>query len=147
MPLPFVGKQYLQEVNSTTRTYIESKYAYANGTVAAITADGQKPTGSTWAMNPLPDATQAGSIGAYSKEWEFQPPCKSNRHIYPFLPILFCNFFFFFFLSSENAATTNSKSQLLYLVPNFKLCCACALSLFKLAPRPPPLFRSLSLHY
>ena len=79
MPLPFVGKQYLQEVNSTTVTYIESKYAYANGTVAAITADGQKPTGNTWAMNPLPDGTQKGSIGAYSKEWEFKPPCKFSK--------------------------------------------------------------------
>jgi len=77
MPLPFVGMQYLQQVNESERTLVDSKYAYANGTVAAITADGQTPTGITWAMNPLPDGTQKGSIGAYSKEWEFKPPCDS----------------------------------------------------------------------
>jgi len=76
MPLPFVGKQYLQFGNGT-RQLTPSKYAYANGSVAAITADGQVPSGITWAMNPLPDGTQKGSQGAYSKQWEFKPPCDS----------------------------------------------------------------------
>jgi len=78
MPLPFVGKQFLQFKNGTRRL-IPSKYAYANGTVAAITAVSQVPVGITWAMNPLPDDTQKGSLGAYSKEWEFKPPCDSVR--------------------------------------------------------------------
>lgn len=76
MPLPFVGKQYLQ-FNNDTRAEIPSKYAYANGSVAAITADGQTPVGITWAMNPLPDQTQHDSVGAYSNKWEFKPPCVS----------------------------------------------------------------------
>jgi hypothetical protein len=39
-PLPFVGRQSLQFPNGTRRL-IPSKYAYANGSVAAITADNQ----------------------------------------------------------------------------------------------------------
>jgi hypothetical protein len=78
MPLPFVGKQSLQYGNGT-RISIPSKYAHENGSVAAITADNQLPIGITWAMNPLPDGTQKGSIGAYSKEWEFKPPCDSIK--------------------------------------------------------------------
>eukprot|EP00658_Telonema_sp_P-2_P085550 TRINITY_DN977_c0_g2_i2.p1 TRINITY_DN977_c0_g2~~TRINITY_DN977_c0_g2_i2.p1 ORF type:complete len:138 (+),score=11.78 TRINITY_DN977_c0_g2_i2:616-1029(+) len=78
MPLPFVGRQYLQYPNGT-RTLIPSKYAYANGSVAAITADGQMPIGITWATNPLPDGVQKGSVGNFSKDgkWEFEPPCDS----------------------------------------------------------------------
>ena len=98
-PLPFVGRQSLQFPNGTRRL-IPSKYAYANGSVAAITADNQVsdrpfpplnfhvkhddlprqardarmdhskkgghftqlPTGITWAVNPLPDAKQPGSM-------------------------------------------------------------------------------------
>ncbi len=74
-PLPFVGRQSLQFANGS-RVLIPSKYAYANGSVAAITADNQLPTGITWALNPLPDGTQQHSIGASGK-WEFEPPCDS----------------------------------------------------------------------
>ena len=48
-PLPFVGRQSLQYPNGT-RQLIPSKYAYANGSVAAITADNQLPVGITWAL-------------------------------------------------------------------------------------------------
>eukprot|EP01047_Picozoa_sp_COSAG01_P053672 COSAG01_NODE_5779_length_4036_cov_256.771654_5_plen_129_part_00 len=74
-PLPFVGRQSLQYPNGT-RQLIPSKYAYANGSVAAITADNQLPIGITWALNPLPDGKQKGSVGAVG-EWEFEPPCDS----------------------------------------------------------------------
>ena len=74
-PLPFVGRQSLQFPNGT-RKLIPSKYAYENGSVAAITADNQLPTGITWALNPLPDGVQQGSMGASGK-WEFEPPCDS----------------------------------------------------------------------
>lgn len=73
-PLPFLGRQSLQYMNGT-RHLIPSKYAYANGSVAAITADGQLPHGITWAMNPLPDSKQKGSTA--SGPWEFEPPCDS----------------------------------------------------------------------
>lgn len=76
-PLPFVGRQSLQFPNGS-RSLIPSKYAYANGSVAAITADNQLPTGITWALNPLPDGKQSGSVGA-AGEWEFPPPCDSVK--------------------------------------------------------------------
>lgn len=94
-PLPFVGRQSLQFANGTRRL-IPSKYAYANGSVAAITADNQLPTGITWVVNPLPDGRQKGSmtppsppapppqLGDASRPgvpasgpWEFEPPCDS----------------------------------------------------------------------
>jgi hypothetical protein len=59
----------LQFANGT-RALIHSKYAYSNGSIAAITADDQLPVGITWAMNPLPDGKQKGSLGAVG-EWEF----------------------------------------------------------------------------
>jgi len=75
-PLPFVGRQILVYANGT-RMPIPSKYAYANGSVAAITADGQAPVGITWAMNPLPDLTQDGSLGA-AGAFEFPTPCPED---------------------------------------------------------------------
>ena len=78
MVLPFAGRQSLQLTNGS-RVRIASKYAYQNGSVAAITADGQLPIGNTWALNPLPDGTQKGSIGPYSPLWEFKPPCDSIK--------------------------------------------------------------------
>jgi hypothetical protein len=75
-PLPFVGRQSLQFPNGTRRL-IHSKYAYANGSVAAITADNQLPTGITWVLNPLPDGKQKGSMAPTSGPWEFDPPCNS----------------------------------------------------------------------
>ena len=77
-PIPFAGKQYISYANGT-RMLIPSKYAYANGSVAAITADGQTPTGATWAVNPLPDGTQKGSKGA-GTHTEFPSPCPEDHN-------------------------------------------------------------------
>ena len=72
-----MGRQFLLFPNGTRRL-IDSKYAYPNGSVAAITADNQLPSGITWALNPLPDGKQKGSVGA-AGEWEFTPPCDSVK--------------------------------------------------------------------
>ena len=84
-PLPFVGVQHLQYPNGT-RQLIPSKYAYANGSVAALTADGQLPTGATWALNPIPrinwgssrNPAGSGSCGSVPRDancTQFPPPC------------------------------------------------------------------------
>eukprot|EP00947_MAST-08B_sp_MAST-8B-sp1_P003259 g3259.t1 len=80
-PLPFVGRQAIQYANGT-RMPIHSKYAFANGSVAAITADGELPPPDhpTWALNPLPDNTQQGSIGAGNRT-EFPSPCPEDHHV------------------------------------------------------------------
>ena len=76
-PLPFVGQQTIVYANGS-RLPIPSKYAYANGSVAAITADGQRPVGASWALNPLPDGTQPGSTA--TGRTEFPSPCPEDHH-------------------------------------------------------------------
>ena len=78
-PIPFAGKQYISYA-SGKKMLIPSKYAYANGSVAAITADGQTPEGITWAVNPLPDGTQKGSKGA-GTHTEFPSPCPEDKNM------------------------------------------------------------------
>lgn len=84
-PLPFVGRQYVQFTDGR-RQVIPAVYAYENGT-AVFTAEGQLPRGITWALNPLPDDTQKGSIGLDGKPLttptEFAPPCKNNTDPHP----------------------------------------------------------------
>lgn len=84
-PLPFVGRQYVQHGDGR-REAIKAVYAYENGT-GVFTAEGQMPVGITWALNPLPDDTQAGSLGPDGKRvtapTEFEPPCQNNTDPHP----------------------------------------------------------------
>ena len=45
------------------------------------------PVGNTWAVNPLPDDTQPGSLGPNGKRLtsltEFTPPCRNNTDPHP----------------------------------------------------------------
>jgi len=77
LPLPFVGKQYLQYQNGT-RQLINSSYAYANG-AGIFTADGSVPTGYSWVMNPIPDGQQGDAPNTTKGVGtEFEPPCKDD---------------------------------------------------------------------
>lgn len=101
-PLPFVGRQYLLYRNGS-RQLLRSKYAaasYTAGVSPKYQPNGSKyvtpgtgfypngscpgargcPVGITWALNPIPDACQAGSKGCAAKV-EFQPPCTSTGEI------------------------------------------------------------------
>ena len=79
-PLPFVGHTQLQYEDGH-RQLIDSAYTYENGT-GVFTADNQLPTGITWAMNPLPDEKQKGSVPSRvsppGNTTEFPAPCKND---------------------------------------------------------------------
>ena len=67
---------FLHFANGTRQRVNSATYAYKNGSVAAIGPD-QRPTGPTWAVNPLPDGCQAGSQPCTKDKstTEFPPPC------------------------------------------------------------------------